>query len=394
VTLAGLPSEYDQSAVGETDTVTVAAGDAAVVTDDVSQATVTKIVDTNVPGITVCIYEAGTTIPNDITLDQTGAVACTTADANGDATFTGLDAGEDYVAVAQGLGYDQVQDAFNIAVPGTTETNILNMGQVPGALSKAIDVSGFAGIGNTGAQFHLLSEVIFCRADRLSAGIDASNLAASGECDDFFDTAAVAHGGVDNYFNATTPTFEINAEVNPGQYYICWAASVEGDFDNDPTTPDSSISVPPAGSPDAVACEGPYTVTSGQETFVNNDFVSQTAGQLDVLVEAGDGTTDLEGINVCVYQYDASQPNGQGALIDCELTDANGQASFPNLPFGEYAVTGLGNQGDVNGVLYEDQTAVVSYNPVQDLARCNVLADDLTDETCADVDLSLQENPT
>jgi len=392
ITLAGLPSQYDQSAVGETNTVTVAAGDAAVVTDDVSQASVTKIVDTNVPGITVCIYEAGATIPNDITVDQTDAVACAVADADGNATFSGLDAGQDYIAVVQGLGYDQVQDTFNIAVPGTTETNIVNVGLLPGALTKAIDVSGFAGIGDPGAQFHLLSEVIFCRADRLSAGTNAGNLAASGECDDFFDPAAVAHGGVDNYFNALTPTFEINAEVNPGDYYICWAATVEGDFDNDPTTPDSSISVPPTSGD--VACEGPFTVVSGQETFVNNDFVSQTVGQLDVLVEAGDGTTDLEGINVCVYQYDASQPNGQGALVDCALTDVNGQASFPNLPFGEYAVTGLGNQGDVNGVLYEDQTAVVSYNPVQDLARCNVLADDLTDETCADVDLSLQENPT
>jgi hypothetical protein len=380
ITLAGVPSEYDQSAVGETDTVTVAAGDAAVVTDDLSQASVTKIVDTNVPGITVCIYEAGTTIPNDIVADQTGAVACATADANGDATFTGLDAGEDYVAVAQGLGYDQVQDAFNIAVPGTTETNILNMGQVPGALSKAIDVSGFAGIGGTGAQFHLLSEVIFCRADRLTAGIDASNLASSGECDDFFDTAAVAHGGVDNYFNVTTPTFEINAEVNPGQYYICWAASVEGDFDNDPTTPDSSISVPAA--PATIACEGPYTVTSGQETFVNNDFVSQTVGTLDVYVADASATTPLEDIPVCLYAGTTQ--------IDCTSTDPNGEAQFDSVPYGTYTVTAQGSAGDSTGTIYEDQSAQVDYNPVEDLARCNVLDDDLaTDPTCADVTLYL-----
>jgi hypothetical protein len=390
VTLASLPSTYDQSSVGETDTVTVAEGDAVVITDYVTQATVTKIVDTAVPGITICIYLAGDPIPGDITVNQAGAVACAVADANGDATFTGLEAGVDYVAVVQGMGFDQVQDPFNIGVPGTSETNEIDLGALPGILTKAIDLSGF-NIGDPGDEFHLLSEVIFCDADDLTVS-DPALIEASGECDSIFDDSAVAHGGFDNFFNSLTPTFEFNAEVAPGDYFICWAATVEGDFDGDPATPDVSISVPPAGSGNLVSCEGPFTVVSGEETFVNNDFVAQTEGTLDVLVEAGDGTTDLEGVEVCVYAYDPNAPNNQGAQIACEDTNADGEADFV-LPYGTYAVTARGSEGDAGGAIYEDQTAVVDYNPVEDLALCNVLDDDLAaNEDCADVYFSLEEN--
>jgi hypothetical protein len=397
VTLESLPSVYDQSSVGETDDVTVAEGDAAVITDEVFQATVTKIVDTAVPGIEICIYEAGAVIPGDITGGDAGAVACAVADANGDATFPGLEAGVDYIAVVQGMGFDQVQDPFNIPVPGTTETNEIDLGTLPGLLTKELDLSGFAGIGNIGSDFHLLSEVIFCDADDLSSA-DPDDIAASGECDSIFDDAAAAHGGFDNFINLLSFTWEFNAEVAPGDYYICFAATVEGDFDGDPTTPDTAISVPPTSGD--VSCEGPFTVVSEQETFVSNDFVAQTVGTLDVLVELDDSLTNLDGINVCVYQFDAGAPGGVGALVECELTGTTnpdnglGEADFSDLPFGTYVVTANGSDGDAGGTQYEDQSAVIDYNPVEDLALCNVLDDDIGDalnEDCADVYFALTE---
>jgi hypothetical protein len=386
ITLESLPSVYDQSAVGQQETVTVAEGDAAVITNDVSQATVTKIVDTAVAGIWICIYVAGDPIPADITSDQSGAVACDTADANGNATFTGLAAGVDYVAVVQGMGFDQVQDPFTIAVPGTTETNEIDLGALPGLLSKEIDLSGFD-IGDPGDPFTLLSEIIFCDADDLSSA-DPATIAASGECDSIFDDAAVAQGGFNDVFNVITPTFEFNAEVAPGDYFICFYAAVEGDFDGDPLTPDTIISVPPSG----IMCEGPFTVVSGAETFVSNDFVAQTVGTLDVLVE-DDAQADLEGIEVCVFEYDAAAPDGIGALVACDLTDADGEAEFPNLPYGTYAVTARGSEGDVLGDVYEDQTAIFTYNPVEDLALGNVLNDDLgANELIADAYFALTLN--
>jgi len=59
ITLESLPAGYDQSSVGETETVTVATGDNATVTDDISQATATKIIDTAVPGALVCVFAQG-----------------------------------------------------------------------------------------------------------------------------------------------------------------------------------------------------------------------------------------------------------------------------------------------------------------------------------------------
>jgi hypothetical protein len=378
ITLESLPAVYDQSSVGETDDVTVAEGDAVVITDEVFQATVTKIVDTAVPGVWICIYLAGDPIPGDITVDQSGAVACAVADANGDATFTGLAAGVDYVAVVQGMGFDQVQDPFTIPVPGTTETNEIDLGALPGLLTKELDLTGFD-IGDPGDPFHLLSEIIFCDADDLSV-TDPDDIEDSGECDSAFDDAAVAHGGFDNFINLLSFTWEFNAEVAPGDYYICFAATVEGDFDDDPTTPDTSLSVPDPLSGDLVSCEGPFTVVSELETFVSNDFVAQAAGTLDVLIMDAGATTFLPGIEVCLFDV-------SNTLIACAITDADGEADFDSVPTGTYTVTAHDPAG-----AYEDQSALQEYNPVEDLSD-NELDDDLGPVPTGSPDVQLFLDP-
>jgi len=307
-TLESLPSVYDQSTVGETDPVSVATGDNTTVTDIVSEATVTKIVDTNVPGITVCIFLAGDVIPSDITVDTTGSVACATADEAGNATFTGLAAGVDYTAVAQGLGYDQMTDDFNIAIPGDSETNTLTS-PLPGALSKVIELGDF-GLGVGDGTFSLNADVAFCRADDVDTNgdqiIDATEALA---CDDWTtDDAVIVHGGYDDFIGGSDFLFELNAIVAPGDYVICSSAFVTGDFDADPLTPDETVgydftceATSDLQMVDGVPTTGTITVYSGLETYVLNDFSALTPGTIDVYVNDDDTDAPIDGANVCLY---------------------------------------------------------------------------------------------
>jgi len=386
----------------------VATGDNATVTDEVTQATVTKIVDTSVPGIVICIYDASSEIPGDITMTDSGlpddpntadvdesviavdaenpaedAVACDVADENGDATFEGLEAGVDYVAVAQGLGFDQMTDAFNIAVPGTSETNTLTSA-LPGALTKAIDLGDF-GLDVSFGNFSLNADVIFCRADLMDIADDGTVLDPT-QCDDWTtDDAAVAHGGYDDYIGGSDFIFEFNTEIAPGDYVICSSAFVTGDFDGDNTTPDETVgydfmceSTSDNQTVDGVATTGTITVYSEEETFVENDFTALAVGQLDVYVNDDEADAPIEDANVCLY--DAAH-----VLVDCELTDDTGYASF-EVPAGTYIV----NVTSPDNTVYDDSGDVtVDYSAFDDASNGGLDDTGSTDGATADAIISL-----
>ena len=399
ITLESLPATYDQSAVGQTETVTVASGNTATVTNTVSQAAVTKIVDTAVAGVTICVYPAGATIPADITSFEVdgmlpaGAIACAIADANGNATFTGLEAGVDYVAVVQGMGYDQVTDAFNIATPGAEETNEINLGAVPGVLTKAIDLGGFD-FGVAFGQFSLNADVIFCKADQVD--LDGDGVIDPTEvqnCDNFVtDPAAVAHGSYDSALGGSDFIFEFNAEVAPGDYVICSSAFVTGDFDADPTTPNEETvgydymceATSVNQTVDGMPVTGPITVTSGMETYVTNDLEALAAGLTDVFVGDAAGFP-LAGVTVNAYENGDTNGNGvANELLASAFSDANGYAQF-NLPAGSYTFTALGTA--FGG--FEDQSATIDYTIAGDLNTCGLDDSATADPLCADVTLLL-----
>ena len=399
ITLESLPSVYDQAAVGVTETVSVAKGDAAVVNDIVTQASVTKIVDTNVPGITVCIYDAATAIPTDITdtdfagtgVLPAGALQCAVADASGNATFNGLEAGVAYVAVAQGLGYDQMTDAFSIAVPGTSETNLITPA-LPGALTKVIEFGDF-GLDAAFANAAVTTDVIFCKASLMSLDPVTGAVLDPTQCDNFTtDDAAVAHGGVDTFIGGSDFIFEFNADVAPGNYVICSSAFVTGDFDGNPLTPNETIGYdfmcesqgPHLQNGNAV--DGPYTVVSGEETLVTNDFEALATGQLDVYVTQNGGRTHSAGVTVNLYENGDTNGNGTpNELVGTTTTDAFGVASF-NVPAGSYKAVAIGNTG------FETQDATIEYNVADDAVNGGLDDDNATASTTADV--TIDQSPT
>jgi hypothetical protein len=279
----------------------------------------------------------------------------------------------DVVTVGEGEAVTVYNEVVQAALEGT------------GLLTKALDVSGFD-IGDPGDPFHLLSEIIFCNAVDLAAAdadldgvITPDEVEASGLCDSIFDDAAEAHGGFDDFFNILTFTFEFNAEVPAGVHYICWSAVVEGDFDGDPLTPDTSLAAPPTAPADVI-CEGPFYVFPDEETFVYNDFLAFVEGTLDVQITTAAGVapgTPIPGIEVCVYEFDPDAVDDQGTLIACGITDADGEVGFV-VPGGTYVVAAHGSLGDGGAppTFYEDQAAVVDYNPAVD-ASDGFVDDDL-----------------
>jgi hypothetical protein len=350
-------------------------------------ASVEKIVDTNVPGITVCIFTADTTIPADINDEggQDDAVECATADDNGNATFSDLVAGTDYIAVAQGMGYDQMTDAFNIADPGTSETNILTSA-APGALTKQL-FTGDLGLGISTGEFSLNSDVIFCKASLMDLDPVTGEVLDTTQCDNWTeDDAAVAHGGFDDYIGGSDYIFEFNAEVAPGAYVICSSAEVTGDFDADPLTPDETIgydfmceSTSDTQTVDETPTTGPIIVYSGEETIVENDLEALATGPLDVFVNDDDTDAPIDGATVCLYDQSHT-------LVSCADTDATGYATFADTHAGVYivAVTSPDN------TVYDDSGDItVSYSVSDDAANGGLDDTGSTDGATADAIVSL-----
>jgi len=260
-------------------------------------------------------------------------------------------------------------DDFNIAVPGTTETNLITP-ELPGALTKVIDLGDFDFDVSFGT-FSLNADVIFCKAELVDTNgdeiIDATEAEA---CDDWTtDDAAVAHGGYDTAIGGSDFIFEFNTEIAPGDYVICSSAFVTGDFDGDDTTPDETVgydfmceATSDAQVVDGVDTTGTITVYSGLETLVVNDFAALTPGTIDVYVNDDDGDLPIEGANVCLYDQ-------AHVLLDCVLTDATGYASFPDMVAGTYIV----NVTSPDNTLYDDSSDVtVEYVVSDDAANGGV----------------------
>jgi hypothetical protein len=279
-----------------------------------------------------------------------GAVAVAVADEDGNATFSGLAAGCYWVVVSDPSGnFEDAVERFCLA-PGQTETNVIDLTPITtpaeGTLTKGIDVSSFEDIGFTDSSFHLQSEIAFCDASLVGGNTDPDDVAASGFCDSEFDPATVAYGAFDNLINAIGPTFEFSADVNAGDYFICLSAAVVGDFDSDPTTPDEALTVP-------YHCEGPFTVTEGNETFVPNDFAAEAEGTLDAFVRDDDTDAPITGATVCLFDDSNTQ-------LACATTGADGLAHFFGVPNGTYTVN-----ADADGCELGESTEFV-YNVLTD----------------------------
>jgi len=280
-----------------------------------------------------------------------GARAVAIADADGNATFSDLPAGCYFVVVSDPNGnFEDAIERFCLA-PGQTETNVIDLTPITqpdeGTLTKGINVSDFDPfIGDADSDFHLLSEIAFCDASLVGGNTNPDDVAASGFCDSEFDPATVAYGGFDNYFNEIGPTFEFSADVNAGDYFICLSAAVVGDFDADPTTPDEAVTVP-------YHCEGPFTVTAGNETFVPNDFAAEAVGTLDVFVRDDDTDAPIADATVCLF-------DDSNAQVGCTTTGADGLAHFFDVPNGVYTTN-----ADADGCELGESTQF-TYNVLDD----------------------------
>jgi len=321
----------------------------------------------DIEGMTVCIYMSNAVIPNDVSVDDTtNAVSCGVSDANGMATFNGLTAGVEYVPVVAGNGFDQVVGAPFTLAAGQSEVNYVALSAIPGALTKSIDLGDFdLGVGF--GDFALNADVIFCKASGVP--VDANGVIDTTACDNWVeDPAAVAHGGYDTNVGGSDFVYEFNAEVAPGNYVICSSAFVTGDFDQDPNTPNETVGYDfmceAAGDNqfvDSAPATGPYTVYSGLETFVVNDFAALATGTVDVYVGDAAGLP-LEGAAVTIR-------DAGGNIVASGTTDVNGAFSA-DLPAGTYTAS-------ASDAGFEDQDATKDYNVSDDAANGGI-ADDLT----------------
>jgi hypothetical protein len=91
-----------------------------------------------------------------------------------------------------------------------------------------------------------------------------------------------------------------------------------------------------------------------QTTRVFNDLTEIVTGQMDVFVRDEETDLQLPGALVCVFDVD-NLPYTGSFFTSCDLTDADGQAEFFNVPAGIYSITAAAADYEVQGsgqVLY------------------------------------------
>jgi hypothetical protein len=233
-----------------------------------------------------------------------------------------------------------------------------------GVITKAIDLGPDLAAGVLAGTYSLNSVVYVCEGV-----VDVP------DCNALTDPAVVAHGGFDDFGGGFT--WEFSVDVPAGQYTICSAADVTGDFDGDGV--DDTIgyafvcesegphSVQPIGAAPVIDRDGPFFVFDGLETYVPNDFEAMITGQLDVYVR--DELTDLPlpGAEVCLY----SEVDGVLTQIACAITDAAGLASFADVPAGTYVT-------NASAVNYEDEASALDYSPIDDAFNGGIVDDAAT----------------
>jgi hypothetical protein len=270
------------------------------------------------------------------------------------------------VSVPDGYSNDAVADEVTVAA-GDAVTVVNDISQAPlegeGVITKALDLGPDLGAEVLAGNFSLNSVVWVCEGVIMDPN----------ECDDLTDDAVVAHGGFDDYAGSGW-VFEFSADVPAGQYTICTAADVTGDFDADPLTPDETLanefrcewtglhSVNAIGAAPVFDRNGPFFVFDGLETYVPNDFEAGLVGSLEVYVK--DDVTDAAIAGATVTLFD-----DEGNFVAEATTDASGLVSFA-VGAGTYTST-------ATAAGYETESATIEYSPVDDIFTGG-LADDFT----------------
>ena len=215
---------------------------------------------------------------------------------DGEVVFA-VPAGTYDISVTPPAGYaaGDVSDT-GVVVPAGGAVSVTNdLVQAPltgtGRLTKEMDLSGLPATANFQA------EIVFCEG-----------FVTEVDCDE--KSESVVYGSVDDLINIIGPSYQLSAEVPAGAYTICSAASVSGDFDGDPLTPDETVSY--GTGADGLFCEFAY-VFDGEETIVVNDVAALVVGSLEVAVSVGGAPL----INIEITLRDAD-----GNIVGTQITDA------------------------------------------------------------------------